>query len=128
MNPTGNTPYELLGGEEIIEKLVGAFYPRVVEDADLSPLFQGDIHETMRKQRMFLTQFLGGPPLYSEEFGHPRLRMRHMPFEITPRRAEAWLRCMREAMDEIGLAGPLREYFYERLVQTAHHMVNTEEA
>jgi hemoglobin len=100
----------------------------VVKHPDLAPLFAGsDIHEVMRKQKMFLTQFLGGPALYSNEFGHPMLRYRHMPFEITPRRAEAWLSCMSEAMDEAGLEGPVREFIFHRLTQVAHHMVNAAE-
>ena len=116
----------MLGGEEAIQKLVDAFYPRVYADPDLSPLFQGDINEIKRKQKMFLTQFLGGPDLYSQEFGHPAMRYRHMNFEITPKRAEAWLRCMKEAMDEAGLEGEVREFFYDKLTQLAHFFVNRE--
>ena len=120
--------YEQIGGKETIDRLVGAFYPRVVADPDLAPLFaDSDIQEVARKQSMFLTQFLGGPMLYTEEFGHPMMRYRHLPFEITPKRAEAWLSCMREAMDEIGLSGEVRDFFYARLTQVAHHMVNSEE-
>src|SRR5690606_21947238 len=104
------------------------FYPKVVVDPDLAPLFAGrDIEEVARKQKLFLTQFLGGPQLYTQEFGQPMMRYRHLPFEITPTRAKAWLRCMSEAMDEIGLQGEVREFFFARLTQTAHHMVNTEE-
>lgn len=117
-------PYEQLGGEEFVRRLVKAFYDRVAKHPDLIPIFPDDLTETARKQTQFLTQFLGGPPLYTEEHGHPRLRARHMPFEITPKRASAWLACMSEAMDEIELSGPLREQLYSRLVMTAHHMVN----
>lgn len=119
------TPYEMLGGEETIQKLVNAFYPRVYANPILSPLFEGDIEEIKRKQKMFLTQFTGGPTLYSDEFGPPAMRARHMPFEITPTRRLAWLECMRAAMDEIGLEGPIREQFYDRLQQVAGIMVNT---
>lgn len=118
------TPYELLGGDEMLTKLVDAFYPKVYSDPRLAPLFKGDMQVIKNKQRMFLTQFLGGPPLYSEAYGHPMMRARHLPFEITPSRAEAWLECMRKAMDEIGLEGELRDYFYERLRMTAYHMVD----
>ncbi|WP_274361362.1 globin [Paenibacillus thermotolerans] len=121
------TIYEQLGGDETLTRLVEAFYPRVVKNPDLAPLFAGkDIQETARKQKMFLTQFFGGPMLYSEEFGHPMLRYRHLPFEITPRRAEAWLSCMKEALDEAGVAGELREFVIHRLTLTAHHMINSE--
>jgi len=120
--------YERLGGEETLQQLVDAFYDRVVKNEKLAPLFaNSDIDEVKRKQKMFLTQFLGGPPLYSEQFGHPMMRYRHLPFPITPAHAEAWLGCMAAAMDEIGLEGPEREFFYGRLTQVAHHMVNTED-
>lgn len=123
------TIYEQLGGEEMLTRLVEAFYPRVVKNPDLHPLFATkDIEETARKQKKFLTQFFGGPMLYSEEFGHPMLRYRHLPFEITPRRAEAWLSCMQEAMDEVGISGEMRELMLHRLTLTAHHMINSEEA
>lgn len=119
--------YEILGGEETIQKLVNSFYPRVYSDPDLSPLFLGDMEEVKRKQKMFLTQFLGGPKLYSEEFGAPIMKYRHLNFEITPRRAQAWLKCMKEAMDEAGLEGEAREFFYERLTEIANFFVNSGE-
>ncbi|WP_458413660.1 globin [Schinkia sp. CFF1] len=119
------TPYELLGGEETIQNLVNAFYPKVYADPILSPLFVGDMEEIKRKQKMFLTQFTGGPTLYSNEFGPPAMRARHLPFEITPTRAKAWLACMREAMNDIGLEGPMQKSFYERLEQVAGIMINT---
>jgi hemoglobin len=75
---------------------VRAFYPRVYEDPDLSLLFQGDMKEIMRKQHMFLAPFTGGPPLYSQEFGPPAMKQRHLPFEITPKRAQCWLRCIKK--------------------------------
>lgn len=121
------TPYESIGGEPMIAKLVDAFYSRVAKHPDLQPIFPADLTETARKQKQFLTQYLGGRPLYTEEHGHPMLRARHLPFEITPTRAKAWLACMREAMDEVGLSGQVREEFYHRLVLTAHHMINTPE-
>jgi len=121
------TEYEILGGEATVTKLVNAFYPRVYNDPDLKPLFPDGVEEIKRKQKMFLTQFLGGPPLYSQEFGPPAMRNRHLRFEITPQRAKAWLKCMEEAMDEIGLEGPARDQFFISLVNVAHIMVNTPE-
>ncbi|TMW72937.1 globin [Alteribacter natronophilus] len=120
------TPYDLIG-EQTLDRLVDAFYTNVALDPELAPLFPDDLTETARKQKQFLTQFLGGPPAYSEEHGHPMLRARHMPFPITPSRAEAWLRCMDEAMDETELEEPFRSAFMERLTQTARHMINTTE-
>lgn len=118
--------YEQIGAEKLA-RLVQAFYPRVAQDPELGPLFPKDLTEVAEKQRRFLTQFLGGPPLYSEVHGHPRMRARHLPFPITPARARAWLRCMAAAMDEIGLGGPARDEMYARLTLTAQHMVNSED-
>jgi hemoglobin len=117
--------YELLDGDQVLEPLLDAFYALVFQHPLLGPLFESDEAEVKRKQRLFLTQFLGGPPLFSMEFGHPMMRARHMKFPITPEHAEAWLMCMKQAMDQIALQGPIRDAFFERLTQTAHHMVNT---
>lgn len=114
-------------GQEKVNQLVEAFYPKVYDDPVLSPLFVGDMSEIMRKQRMFLTQFLGGPPLYSEEFGPPMMKHRHLRFEITPHHAECWLRCMWEAFNEVGLnEHPAGLFFFDRLRQVASIMVNSE--
>jgi hemoglobin len=117
--------YEAIGGEQMIHRLVESFYPKVYQDPDLSPLFQDDMEHVKQKQFQFLTQFTGGPSLYSDQYGHPKLRFRHMSFEITPQRAKAWLRCMHQAMDEVGLSGYPRQWFYERLTQVANFMINT---
>lgn len=123
MNRKYTIPYEELGAEKLTE-LLRAFYKRVATHPQLRPIFPEDLTETLRRQIQFQTQFLGGPNIYSEEHGHPMLRARHMPFKITPDRAQAWLECMSEAMDEVGLEGKFREVYYQRLVMTAHHMVN----
>ncbi|WP_374722677.1 globin domain-containing protein [Peribacillus tepidiphilus] len=120
------TPYEAIGQEKLYE-LIDRFYEKVSKHPLLSPIFPKDLTETARKQKQFLTQYLGGPSLYTEEHGHPMLRARHMPFEVTPARAEAWLSCMSEAMDEVHLTGEIREFFFQRLVLTAQHMINTPE-
>ncbi|MGZ6505306.1 MAG: globin domain-containing protein [Tumebacillaceae bacterium] len=124
-NPPVQTVYEMIGGGDTIRKLVDAFYKRVGQHPDLTPIFPDDLTETADKQYLFLTQFFGGPPLYSDQYGHPMLRARHMPFEIAPTRAKAWLACMSEAMDEIGLEGFVRDFMYDRFIQTGNHMVNT---
>ncbi|MGG4492230.1 hypothetical protein [Metabacillus idriensis] len=118
------TPYEAIG-EDALSQLVDAFYQRVHKHPLLSPIFPDDLSETARKQKQFLTQYLGGPSLYTEEHGHPMLRARHLPFQITPARAEAWLSCMAEAMDDLELDERFRVWFFERLELTAQHMVNT---
>lgn len=122
MNP--KTPYEVIG-QQCLHDLVDAFYDKVHKHPLLKPIFPEDLTETARKQKQFLTQFLGGPSIYTDEHGHPMLRARHLPFEITVARAEAWLQCMTEAMDEVKLEGEIREFFFQRLTVTAHHMVNT---
>ncbi|MEW9669116.1 globin [Ammoniphilus sp. 3BR4] len=125
MNPSfDKSPYELIGGAETVGKLVNAFYDLVAVHPELSPIFPKDLTETREKQYLFLTQFFGGPLLYSEQHGHPMLRARHLPFPITPKRAEAWLSCMNQAMEQIGLEGPIRDFMFGRLTQTAYHMVN----
>lgn len=117
--------YENLGGADAIRKLVEAFYPKVQENPLLGPLFPEDIHPVMEKQYMFLTQFFGGPSLYSDQFGHPMMRARHLPFPVTEERADAWLGCMREALVEVDVPEPLREIVLQRLSGPAYHFVNT---
>lgn len=117
--------YDNLGGAETLRRLVEAFYPKVQANPLIGPLFPEDIHPVMEKQYMFLTQFFGGPSLYSDAFGHPMMRARHLPFPITPERAEAWLGCMRDALGEIGVDEPLRGVVLNRLSAPAFHFVNT---
>jgi hemoglobin len=117
--------YTAIGGEETLRRLVEAFYPKVYQDPDLSPLFPDGVESIMMKQYMFLSQFTGGPTLYSDRFGPPMMKQRHQAFEVTPRRAAAWLRCMKEAMDEIELRGHEREWLFNRLSQVTGYMVNT---
>lgn len=121
----GLSLYDNLGGEGTIRRLVEAFYPRVQRDPLLGPLFPEDITPVMEKQFMFLSQFFGGPSLYSDAFGHPMMRARHLPFPVTTERAEAWLACMSAALEEIGIEEPLRNFVLERLSGPAFHFVNT---
>lgn len=124
MSDVIRTPYEMIGGADTLARLVDTFYDLVKKHPDLSPLFPDDLTEVKERQYQFLTQFLGGPTLYSDLHGHPMLRARHMKFPIGPTQAEAWLACMSEAMDRTGLAGEIRQQIYDRLRLTAHHMVN----
>ena len=119
-------PYEEIGAEKLSD-LIDSFYSKVAKNPKLKPIFPDDLTETARKQKQFQTQYLGGPNIYTEEHGHPMMRALHMNFEITPERAQAWLECMYEAMDEVGLDGKFREIYYKRLVLTAHHMINAED-
>lgn len=121
------TPYEAIG-EETLSQLVDSFYGKVQKHPLLFPIFPEDFSETARKQKQFLTQYLGGPQVYTEEHGHPMLRARHLPFEITPSRAEAWIQCMTEAMQEIGIEREMKDFLLHRLHLTAQHMVNSAES
>ncbi|OCS93647.1 globin [Caryophanon latum] len=123
MTRISKIPYEEIGAEKL-SQLMHAFYKRVSKHPLLIPIFPEDLSETIRKQIQFQTQYLGGPNLFTEEHGHPMMRARHMHFNITPDRAQAWLECMASAMDDIGLDGKFREIYYKRLVMTAHHMIN----
>lgn len=127
MSRTEFNTYEEIGGFETVDRLVTAFYRRVSSHPILIPLFPDNFEEIARKQKNFLTQFLGGPPLYTEEFGHPMLRKRHLRFPIGKKEREAWLSCMSQAMDDIQLLSPWREIIFERLSLTAHHMMNQDD-
>jgi hemoglobin len=118
----------MIGGAETIRLLVEAFYARVQRDPDLAPIFPADLRPVMERQRLFLTQLLGGPPIYSELHGPPMLRARHLPHAVTPRRRDAWLRCMAEALQEIRLDELTRGWLLRRLAGIAQQMVNAPDA
>jgi len=119
--------YELIGGEKTIRKIVNHFYPKVQQHPDLKDLFPEDITPVMEKQFMFLSQFFGGPALYTEQHGHPMMRARHMPFKINEKRALAWLSCMKEALQEIDLPPEIQAHLIERLSGPAFHFINSDE-
>ncbi|MBA9087078.1 hemoglobin [Fontibacillus solani] len=121
----GLSIYDNLGGANAIRRLVEAFYPKVQNNPVIGHLFPEDIEPVLEKQYMFLTQFFGGPSLYSDAHGHPMMRARHLPFPITPERAEAWLGCMSAALEEIGISEELRDFVLQRLSGPAFHFVNT---
>lgn len=124
MNPSLSI-YDNLGGEKAIQQLVEAFYPKVKANPLLGPLFPEDIEPVMEKQFMFLSQFFGGPSLFSDAFGHPMMRARHLPFPVTRERAEAWLACMTKALEETGVENELKDLVIKRLSGPAFHFVNT---
>ncbi|WP_281197672.1 truncated hemoglobin YjbI [Staphylococcus schleiferi] len=119
------TPYEVIGQEKLYA-LINHFYRLVEQDNRINHLFPGDFAETARKQKQFLTQFLGGPDLYTQEHGHPMLRMRYMSFPIDHQAKAAWLENMHIAITEAQLPYGVGDYLYERLSLTANHMVNIE--
>ncbi|WP_368654571.1 globin [Ornithinibacillus sp. 4-3] len=121
------TIFDAIGGIEPIERIIDGLYKRIGKNPDLLEIFPEDLEESARKQRLFFIQFFGGPALYSEERGHPMLRRRHMEFEITPKRKEAWLSCLHGALEEAEIAEPYKTAIFERLTMVGQHMVNTEE-
>ncbi len=118
--------FEYIGGEETIRRMVEAFYPKVKEHPLLAPIFPEDLNPVKEKQFLFLTQFFGGPSLYTDLYGNPMMRHRHLPFPITPERAEAWLDCMRRALEETVSSEEVRTVILTRLSGPAHFFVNTE--
>ena len=124
--PVGSTFYEQVGGRATFEKLVRAFYDGVRTDEVLLPLYpeQPDLEGAIQRLTGFLEQYWGGPGTYSEERGHPRLRMRHQPFAVTADARDRWLHHMRAALDTLELA-PLQEStLWDYLERAAHAMVN----
>src|SRR5919198_1142073 len=109
------TLYEAVGGEETFRRLVARFYQGVAGDPVLRAVYpEEDLSAAEERLRLFLIQYWGGPPTYSERRGHPALRMRHARFAIGPAERDAWLRHMDAAIDSLDLpdqlAEPLREY------------------
>ncbi len=109
------TLFEQLG-EDNLRLLVDRFYDLVFENERISRLFKNDKNEIKEKQRLFLTQFLGGPALYSEQHGHPRLRARHMPHAIEEEDAVEWLKCMSAAIDSLLIDETLKDKLFERFI------------
>lgn len=122
------TPYEEIGGAEAVRRLADAFYDVIEEESPtLRAMLPSSTKNTRRKFSMYLSGWLGGPPLYEEKWGHPKLRMRHMPFPIGTDEAEEWMRCMRKAMDRLGVDDPLRSFLDERFGPLALHMRNRQD-
>jgi hemoglobin len=120
------TFYARVGGEDAFHRLVARFYAGVAEDAELRAIYpEADLGPAERRMRMFLEQYWGGPTTYSEERGHPRLRMRHAEFAVTPAARDKWLEHMRAGVDELDLTPEQDEELWTYLVTAAHAMVNT---
>jgi hemoglobin len=118
------TIYELVGGEPTFRQLVEVFYGRVERDAALRAIFPEDLEAGKHWQALFLAQFFGGPQDYSQERGHPRLRMRHMPFKIDRTARDAWLGHMLAAIDEVGIEEPMRTIMRDYFERASEHMIN----
>lgn len=123
---TPETFYQAVGGEETFRRIVARFYAEVADDELLRPLYPDeDLGPAEERLGLFLMQYWGGPHTYSDNRGHPRLRMRHAPFQIGPLQRDAWLRCMRIAVDEAGLPEPLRDQLWQYLEMAANSLMNS---
>lgn len=99
-----NSLYERVGGDAFFASLVDRFYEGVEQDALLRPLYPSDLRQSKRHLALFLAQYWGGPRVYSEQRGHPRLRMRHVRFSIGQAERDAWMGHMRAAVEESSAA------------------------
>ena len=119
--------YEAVGGEETFHRLVARFYQLVADDPVLRPVYPSrNLDSAEEHLRLFLIQYWGGPGTYSEERGHPRLRMRHVRFAIGEAERDAWLRNMRTALDELELDEAHDAQLWAYLEMAAHSLVNQE--
>ncbi len=121
--------WQEVGGRPTFEKLVRGFYAGVATDEMLRPMYpEDDLEGAIQRLTGFLEQYWGGPGTYSEQRGHPRLRMRHQPFKVNPAARDAWLSHMRVAVDSLELP-PLQEnQLWDYLERAAFAMVNTFDA
>jgi hemoglobin len=119
------TFYDAIGGEATIRGVVARFFTRVAADEILMGQYpKDDLEGAEERLALFLIQRWGGPTTYSDQRGHPRLRMRHVPFAIGAAERDAWLRAMRAALDEAELDEPYRDELWSYLETTAHSMQN----
>jgi hemoglobin len=127
-----DTPhYDRLGGEQKIRELVDRFYELMDAREDTQPLRQmhaKDLRVSRDKLFMFLSGWLGGPQLYIEKYGHPRLRQRHMPFEVDSAARDQWMSCMIQAMEDVGIEEGMRKELEAAFFKTADFMRNQPEA
>ena len=128
--PVSTTPYQRLGGEEGVRRLVDHFYDLMdlePQYADLRAMHPTNSEETREKLYLFLSGWLGGPDLYSPQYGHPRLRMRHFPYAIGAKKRDEWMACMVQTLDEVEMDDTLRRQLHEAFAGTADWMRNKAE-
>ncbi|WP_252346218.1 MULTISPECIES: group II truncated hemoglobin [unclassified Paludibacterium] len=121
------TPYQLLGGEGVVRWLCDRFYDIMDQEpavAALRAMHPADLSGSRQKLFMFLSGWLGGPQLYVEAFGHPRLRMRHLPFAVDEAARDQWMFCMRQAVSELIVEEALKEKLLAAFYDTADFMRN----
>jgi len=108
----------------VFEALVEAFYEGIEADALLRPMYPAEMTAAKRHLTLFLCQYFGGPTTYSEERGHPRLRMRHTPFVIGETERDHWLTHMLAAVEKVGIAEPARTSMVNYFLSTANFLIN----
>jgi hemoglobin len=122
---SADTFFAAVGGADTFRRLVDAFYAGVAADPVLRALYpEDDLGPAAERLRMFLIQYWGGPTTYSQQRGHPRLRMRHAPFAIGSAQRDAWLRHMRAALDSIALPQAYDDALWDYLTKAAESMRN----
>ena len=124
---TTQTPYDAMGGEQAILNLVDRFYfymDTLPEAAGIRSIHQADLSSAKEKLFKFLSGWLGGPNLFIEEFGHPMLRARHLPFAIGESERDQWMLCMNKAIADIPMDATLETNLRNALQQLATHMIN----
>ncbi|GAA2530569.1 globin [Pilimelia columellifera] len=127
-HPGQITFFDAMGGEPTFRRLVGEFYAGVAHDPLLRPMYPEDeLGPAADRLTLFLMQYWGGPNTYSAQRGHPRLRIRHAPFQVGLAERDAWLRHMRRAVDVIDLPAELSATLWEYLERAANFLVNTDE-
>ena len=122
-----NTPYELIGKDAAIHELVKRFYffmDSLPEVAEIRAMHAADLSGAQTKLFKFLSGWLGGPDLFVQEYGHPRLRQRHFPFAIDAAARDQWMLCMNKALNETAMDANFRENLGQALQQLASHMIN----
>lgn len=130
MNDQTPNHYQRLGGEAGVKALVARFYElmdTLPEAARIRQMHPRDLTGSREKLFMFLSGWLGGPQLYTERFGHPRLRARHLPFPIQSTERDQWLHCMFQAMEDVGVEPALQEELRGAFSRTADFMRNQPE-
>jgi hemoglobin len=116
--------HDLVGGLPTSEKLVDHFYDAVEQDPILRPMYPESLEESRLHLALFLSQFFGGPPVYSEKRGHPRLRARHLPFVIDRKERDAWVKHMLAAIEATGIDEPARAHMEQYFQEAATFLIN----
>ncbi|MFS4460338.1 group II truncated hemoglobin [Bdellovibrio sp. HCB2-146] len=130
MQQTQKTAYEMIGGEETLRKLVKRFYEvmdTMPEAKPIRDMHPADLQSSEDKLFMFMSGWLGGPNLFMEKFGHPRLRARHLPFSIGKAERDQWMICMVQAFEDVQIQEPVRSDLLHSLLNLADHMRNKQE-